>query len=82
MLTHSPRSKAEALVYSLSNKLEKNMSRYFVTHWPRRQAEALVNTLPNRLAEIEMQTIGKRLAKVPVAKNANTKVLGTLQHIA
>ena len=82
MPTHWLRCKAEALVASLRNKLEQNRSRQLVTLWPRRQAEALVVTLPNRLAEIEMQTIGDTLAKVPVGKNANKGgVLDTLQQI-
>ena len=52
MPRHWPRCKVEALVFSLRNKPEQNMSRHLVTHCRRRQAEALVETLPIRLAEV------------------------------
>ena len=38
MPTHWPRSKAEALVYSLADRLEQKRSRHLVTQWPRREA--------------------------------------------
>ena len=52
MPRHWKKCKAEALVFSLRNKTEQNMSRHLVTHWRRGEAEALVETLPIRLAEV------------------------------
>ena len=39
MPTHWPRCKAEALVYSLGDRLEQKRSRHLVTQWPRREAK-------------------------------------------
>ena len=65
MPTHWPRCKAEALVYSLGDRLAQKRSRHLVTQWPRREANVNTDarafyTPVNRPAVLKFKTLADK----------------------
>ena len=61
MPAHWPRCKAQALVYSLGDRLAQKRSRHLVTQWPRREANVNTDTPANRPAVLKFKTLADKL---------------------